>query len=160
MTKAGNSAGTGDFKPATEDFAERVRDSFAKQGMMATLGAELGEIEPGFYEIRMPYADAVAQQHGYIHGGAIATIADSAGGYAGLTLFDADDGILTVEFKLNLIAPAKGEMLIACGHVVKPGRTLTVTRADVVAVENGRETTCAVMQQTLMRIVGRDGVTG
>lgn len=160
MTEGANSAGTAGFEPATENYAERVHESFAKQGMMATLGAELGRIEPGFCEIRLPYADAVAQQHGFVHGGAIATIADSAGGYAGFTLFGADDGILTVEFKLNLVAPAKGEMLIARGEVVKPGRTLTVTRADVVAVEDGIETTCAVMQQTLMRIVGRDDVTG
>jgi len=108
----------------------------------------------------LPYSDDVSQQHGFFHGGAIGTIADSAGGYAAFSLMSADDGVLTVEYKLNLMAPADGELLIARGRVVRPGRTLTVTRAEVAVVKDGRERPCAAMQQTMMRIVGRADVVG
>ena len=111
-------------------------------------------------EIELPYSDAVSQQHGFFHGGVIGTIADSAGGYAAFGLMDAEDGILTVEYKLNLMAPADGDLLIARGRVVRPGRTLTVARAEVGVVKDGVEVACAAMQQTLMRIVGRAGVSG
>ncbi len=138
------------FKPRTPDFERIVRDSFARQGFMATLGAELVSVEPGRAEITAPYSDAIAQQHGYFHGGAIGAIADSAGGYAGFSLMPADATVLTVEYKLNIVAPGRGERLVARGEVIRPGRTLTVTRADVFAVEDGAETLCATMQQTLI----------
>ncbi len=139
-----------DFETRNPDFERVVRDSFARQGFMGTLGAELVLVAPGRTEIAIPYQDAIAQQHGYFHGGAIGAIADTAGGYAAFTLIPEGMTILTVEYKLNIVAPGKGERLIARGHVVRPGRTLTVTRADVFAVTGGEEKLCAIMQQTLM----------
>jgi uncharacterized protein (TIGR00369 family) len=149
-----------DFKVKDPDFEARVRTSFASQGIMDHIGAELRKIEPGYCEIELPYSDAVSQQHGFFHGGVIGTIADSAGGYAAFSLMDADDEVLTVEYKLNLMALALGERLIARGRVLRPGKTLTVCRAEVAVLKDGKETACAAMQQTMMRIVGRDNVTG
>ena len=149
-----------DFTATDPDFAERVRKSFDAQGIMDHIGATLTLIEPGVCEIELPYSDAVSQQHGFFHGGVIGTIADSAGGYAAFGLMDAEDGILTVEYKLNLMAPADGDLLVARGQVVRVGRTLTVARAEVGVVKNGVEVACAAMQQTLMRIVGRAEVGG
>ena len=149
-----------DFEATDPDFAERVRKSFDAQGIMDHIGATLTLIEPGVCEIELPYSDAVSQQHGFFHGGVIGTIADSAGGYAAFGLMDAEDGILTVEYKLNLMAPADGDLLVARGQVVRAGRTLTVARAEVGVVKNGVEVACAAMQQTLMRIVGRAQVGG
>ena len=148
------------FTATDPDFAERVRKSFDAQGIMDHIGATLTLIEPGVCEIELPYSDAVSQQHGFFHGGVIGTIADSAGGYAAFGLMDAEDGILTVEYKLNLMAPADGDLLVARGQVVRAGRTLTVARAEVGVVKNGVEVACAAMQQTLMRIVGRAEVGG
>ena len=149
-----------DFTATDPDFAERVRKSFDAQGIMDHIGATLTLIEPGVCEIELPYLDAVSQQHGFFHGGVIGTIADSAGGYAAFGLMDAEDGILTVEYKLNLMALADGDLLVARGQVVRAGRTLTVARAEVGVVKNGVEVACAAMQQTLMRIVGRAEVGG
>ncbi len=149
-----------DFAATDPDFAERVRKSFDAQGIMDHIGATLTLIEPGVCEIELPYSDAVSQQHGFFHGGVIGTIADSAGGYAAFGLMDAEDGILTVEYKLNLMALADGDLLVARGQVVRAGRTLTVVRAEVGVVKNGVEVVCAAMQQTLMRIVGRAEVGG
>ena len=148
------------FTATDPDFAERVRKSFDAQGIMDHIGATLTLIEPGVCEIGLPYSDAVSQQHGFFHGGVIGTIADSAGGYAAFGLMDAEDGILTVEYKLNLMALADGDLLVARGQVVRAGRTLTVARAEVGVVKNGVEVACAAMQQTLMRIVGRAEVGG
>ncbi|MBT6095864.1 MAG: PaaI family thioesterase [Rhodospirillaceae bacterium] len=152
--------GDTDFAPATENYAERVRESFSKQGMMSHMGAEVTEVRPGYCEVVLPHRPEILQQHGFFHGGALASIVDTAGGYAAFSLFDADDGILTVEFKINCLAPARGEKLLARGEVVKLGRTLTVTKGEVIAVEDGNETVCGLMQQTLMRITGRDSVKG
>ena len=127
---------------------------------MGHIGARLGSVRPGYCEIELPYSEAVSQQHGFFHGGVIGTIADSAGGYAAFGLMDAEDGILTVEYKLNLMALADGDLLVARGQVVRAGRTLTVARAEVGVVKNGVEVACAAMQQTLMRIVGRAEVGG
>ena len=149
-----------DFTATDPDFAERVRKSFDAQGIMDHIGATLTLIEPGVCEVELPYSDAVSQQHGFFHGGVIGTIADSAGGYAAFGLMDAEDGILTVEYKLNLMAPADGDLLVARGQVVRAGRTLTVSRAEVGVIKNGVEVACAAMQQTLMRIVGRAEVGG
>ena len=137
-----------------------LRESFAKQGIMTHIGAEMGAISPGRCEIKLPYSADVSQQHGFFHGGVVGTIADSAGGYASFILMAAGDGILTVEYKLNLMAPADGDLLIARGQVMRPGRIITVASADVFVVKDGEETLCAVMQQTLMRIVGRADVSG
>ncbi len=148
------------MKTATADYEAMVRESFAKQGMMAHIGAAVAEVRPGFCEIHMAHRPELLQQHGLFHGGATASILDTAGGYAAFSLMEPGDGILTVDFTINLTAPADGEKLIARGEVVKPGRTLSVTRAEAVVVKDGVETTCAIMQQTLMRIVGRGDVSG
>jgi uncharacterized protein (TIGR00369 family) len=134
--------------PAWED---RVRTSFAKQGAMRLLGAELSEVAPGHCVIELPFRDVLAQQHGFFHAGITSAIADSAGGYAALTLFTADSEVLTVEFKINLIAPANGSRLIADANVVRTGRTLTVATVDVSVERNGARIPCALMQQTLIR---------
>ncbi len=136
-------------------FAERVRASFARQRVMTLLGATVEAIDVGRCAIRLPYREDLTQQHGYVHGGIVGTIADSAAGYAGMTLAAADTGVLTVEYKLNLMAPASGEALVARGEVVRPGRTLIVTRADVFAVRGGEEHHCATLVQTLMVVTGR-----
>ena len=143
------------FVPADPDYARRVRASFDRQGAMRTIGAGLETIAPGYCAITLTPTPAVAQQHGFVHAGIVAAIVDSAGGYAGFTLFPADASVLTVEFKLNLMAPAQGERLIAEGFVVKSGRTLTITRGEVHAESGGRRTLVALMQQTLMTMHGR-----
>jgi len=146
--------------PADPGFEQRTRASFARQGAMAHLGAVLGRVEPGRVEISMPFRPELSQQHGFFHAGMIATIADSAGGYAGFTLFPADAGVLTVEFKLNLLAAADGEHAIAQGEVIRSGRTLTVCRIDAFVEKQGKRTHCATGTQTLMCLVGRAGVKG
>ena len=138
-----------DFQPADDQFAARVRDSFAKQGVMAFMGAALPVVEPGYCEIHLPFKPELSQQHGFFHGGVIGMIADSAAGYAGYSLMAADAGVLTIEYKMNIVAPGDGDMLIAEGTVIKPGRTITVTKADVFAVKHGKRKLCATMLQTL-----------
>jgi uncharacterized protein (TIGR00369 family) len=143
------------FAPKNPDFADRVRDSFARQGAMALLGAEIVFLEAGLCDIAVDFRPEVSQQHGFFHGGIVATIADSAGGYAAFSLMPADATVLTVEYKINLLAPAQGTRLIARGRVAKPGRTLTVAHVDVVVVRDGVEHACATMLQTLMSMAGR-----
>ena len=152
--------GISDFTVRDPDFAARVQKSFDAQGVMRHIGALMVAVRPGFCEIELPYSDEVSQQHGFFHGGIIGTIADNAGGYAALSLMDAEDGVLTVEYKLNLMVPADGARLLARGQVIRPGRTLTVTRAEVSVFKDGTETVCAAMQQTIMRIVGRSDIIG
>ncbi|RZT76286.1 uncharacterized protein (TIGR00369 family) [Azospira oryzae] len=141
--------------PSDPDFATRVRDSFHRQQAMALIGATMPVVEAGYTEIHLPHKPEVTQQHGFIHGGVVGMIADSAAGYAANTLTPADASVLTVEYKMNLLAPADGELLIAQGTVLKYGRTLTVTRAEVFAVKDGKKTLCAVMQQTIMTMHGK-----
>jgi uncharacterized protein (TIGR00369 family) len=136
-------------------FSERVRDSFARQGAMALIGARLEALRPGYCALTLTPRPETSQQHGYVHAGILATLVDSAGGYAGYTLFPADSSVLTVEFKLNLLAPAQGDRIIAEGFVVKSGRTLTITRGEVHAERNGERTLVAIMQQTLMTMRGK-----
>jgi uncharacterized protein (TIGR00369 family) len=143
------------FEPADPRYAERVRASFARQGAMRLVGAELLEVAPGYCAIALIPRPEVAQQHGYVHAGVVAAIVDSAGGYAGFTLFPTDASVLTVEYKLNLLAPATGDRLIAEGFVVKPGRTLVITRGEVHAELDGTRTLVALMQQTLMIMRGK-----
>lgn len=142
------------FEPRDPDYEARVRESFSRQPLMRLLGAELSELGPGRCEIRLPYRRELTQQHGYFHAGIVATIVDNAGGYAGYTLMPADSSVLTVEFKLNLLAPADGELLVAEGHVVKPGRNLVICTGEVYVHKAGRVTHCATMQQTLMTMHG------
>lgn len=136
-------------------FAQRVRDSFARQGAMRHIGAEIVALEPGYCAIALPTRAELTQQHGYVHAGMIGAIVDTAGGYAGYTLFPEDASVLTVEFKVNLVAPAHGERLVAEGFVVKPGRTLAITRGEVHAERGGSRTLVALMQQTLMVMHGK-----
>ncbi len=137
------------------DCESRVRASFDRQGLMRHLGAELTEVAPGFAKIQMPFSQAVTQQHGYFHAGATSAIADSAGGYAGYTLFPEGSSVLTIEFKINLVAPAQGDYLEATGKVVKSGRTLTICQLEVHAVREHERTLVAVGQQTLICMHGK-----
>lgn len=146
------------FVPVDPLFEPRTRASFARQGAMAHLGAALERVEAGRVEISMPFRPELSQQHGFFHAGMIATIADSAGGYAGFTLFPAEAGVLTVEFKINLLAAADGERAVAVGEVIRSGRTLTVCRIDAYVDKEGRRTHCATGLQTLMCLIGRAGV--
>jgi uncharacterized protein (TIGR00369 family) len=143
------------FAPPNPDYATRVRASFDRQGAMKLIGARLAEVRPGYCSIELPYREDLTQQHGYVHAGIVSAIADSAGGYAGFTLFPADASVLTVEYKLNLIAPAAGERLVAEAEVIRPGRTLTITRGEVYAEADGKRRLCAIMQQTLIVLSGK-----
>ncbi len=144
------------FLPRDPNFDARCRDSFSRQPFMAHLGASLVELRPGFAEIRLPFAPFVRQQHGYVHGGAIASVLDSAAGYAAFSLMPADATVLTVEYKLNFVNPGEGEAVIARGRVVKSGRTLSVVQADAYARTGGKEVLIATSIQTLMALLGRD----
>lgn len=143
----------------TETAVARVRSSFARQGLMRTLGATLGDISPGFVEILLQPSAAISQQHGFVHAGAVSAVADTAAGYAGLSLMPAGHGVLTAEFKINLIAPAVGDRIVAQGKVVKAGRTLTIAQAEVFAESSGQRKLVAVLTATLMAIADRDGIT-
>lgn len=147
---------TASFEFGTPDASERVRASFARQGAMATIGATLDAVEPGYCAISLRPHAGITQQHGYVHAGIVSAIVDSAGGYAGFSLFPAGASVLTVEFKVNLLAPAEGDRVVAEGFVVKPGRTLCITRGEVHAEHGGRRKLVALMQQTLMVMNGRD----
>jgi uncharacterized protein (TIGR00369 family) len=137
-------------------FADEVRRSFAKQAIMGLIGGELIRVEPGVVEIQLPYRPDLTQQDGYVHAGIVATIADSACGYAAYTLMPPESEVLAVEFKVNLLRPAKGEMFLARAEVIKPGRTLTVVRADVFATSgNDQWQLIATMQGTMMRLPRR-----
>lgn len=143
------------FTASDPAFESRVRASFERQGIMRLLGARMTRVEAGRVEIELPYRADLTQQHGYFHAGATSTIADSAGGYAGYTLFPADSTVLTVEYKINLIAPAEGEKIVAIGQVKKAGRSLTVCDLEVLAVKGGVARPCAYGLQTLMCLAGR-----
>ncbi|MBL0124271.1 MAG: PaaI family thioesterase [Betaproteobacteria bacterium] len=136
-------------------FAERIHASFERQHAMQLIQATLPVVEHGRTEIHLPHWQGVEQQHGFVHGGVVGMIADSAAGYASMTMVPPSATVLTVEYKMNLVAPADGEKLIARGQVVRAGRTLIVTKAEVFAVKEGKETLCALMQQTIMVMHGK-----
>jgi uncharacterized protein (TIGR00369 family) len=144
------------FQPRNPDWELTVRGSFSRQKVMKLIGAEMGVLTPGHCEIRLPFRDDLTQQNGFFHAGITGTIVDSAGGYAGLTVMPPGAEVLTVEFKLNLLAPADGEYLVAEGEVLKSGRNLVITRGEVYAIRNGKATHCATMQQTLMTMHARE----
>ena len=146
------------FLPADAGFADRVHASFARQAAMATIGATLARVDAGEVAIELPWSAGLTQQHGFLHAGMVAAALDSACGYAGYTLMPADAGILTIEYKINLLAPAKGQRFRMVGTVVKPGRTVTVTEGRAYAIDDGREKLIATMGATLMTILGRDDV--
>jgi len=131
-------------------FAEEIKRSFTQQTVMNLIGAELTRVEAGLVEITLPYRADLAQQHGYLHAGIVTTIADSACGYAAYSLMPRNSDVLSVEFKVNLLRPAKGEMFSAVAEVVKSGKTLTVVRADVFAIDEGRRDLIATMQGTMI----------
>lgn len=142
--------------PPDPNYAARVRASFDKQKLMSTLGATLESVSAGAVTIRLPFRDDLTQQHGFLHAGAIASVADSACGYAALSLMPAEAGVLSIEFKINMLSPAKGDALIARGEVIRAGRKIMVCRADVVSITGTEEKLVAAMQGTM---IVADGVS-
>lgn len=151
---------TARFTPQDPDFAARVADSFGRQAAMATLGIRLAGVAPGLVELEMPYRADLTQQHGFVHAGVVTAALDSACGYAAFSLMDPAAAVLTVEFKVNLLAPARGARFRFRADVLKPGRTLTVAEAKAYAVDDdGGETLVASMTGTLMALYERKGVS-
>ena len=138
------------FKSLDSDFESRIRASFDRQMVMQTIGARLDRIGPGEVRIELPFNPALTQQHGYLHAGIVGIIVDSACGYAAYTLMPAESEVLSVEYKINFISPAKGQRFVAIGRVVKPGRTLTVCAGDVWAHADGERKLVATMQSTMI----------
>lgn len=139
------------YQASNPGFVEEVRQSFGKQTIMDLIGASLTTVEPGVIEITLPYRADLTQQHGYVHAGIVTAIADTACGYAAYTLMPPESDVLAVEFKVNLLRPAKGKLFVARAEVLKPGKTLTVVRADVTA----EGSLVATMQGTMMRLPKR-----
>lgn len=148
------------LEPADEAYAERVRSSFARQTIMDTIGARLVWIAPGEVEIEMPFRADLTQQHGFVHAGIVAAIADSACGYAAYSLMPAGAAVLSIEFKLNLLAPATGERLVAKARVLRAGRNITACLAEVFAHHAGEERAVATMLGTMMTVHERPGLDG
>jgi uncharacterized protein (TIGR00369 family) len=139
---------------------ERVRESFARQGLMATLGARLARVQPGEVDVELSFEERLTQQHGYLHAAALTAVLDSACGYAALTLMPEEAAVLTVEYKVNLLAPAAGERFLARGRVVRAGRTLTVCRGDAVAFVGDDERHVVTMTATMMAVGLQNGSAG
>lgn len=131
---------------------QRIEDSFNRQSAMKLIHAVMPVIENGYTEIHLPHWDGIEQQHGFIHGGVVGMIADSAAGFAAMSVTNGTASVLTVEYKMNMLTPAKGDSLIAQGKVIRAGRTIIVTTAEVFACFNGAKTLCALMQQTIMAL--------
>lgn len=144
------------FEPRDPDWEQRVRASIARQAFMTMLGAEIAHLAPGAVDLALPFRRELTQQHGFFHAGTTTTLADSAAGYAALSLYPRGTGVLTTEFKLNLLNPGKGERLIARGRVIKPGRTLTICRGDVYGIEGERETHVATGLFSMICLEGLD----
>lgn len=138
--------------PTDPKYKDRVRASFEKQGVMSTIGANMVTIEPGKVEIDFAYRESLTQQHDYIHAGIITTVVDSACGYAAYTLMPIDSEVLTIEYKVNFMSPAKGERFKAIGRVVKSGRIISVCSGDVIAIEKDKEKIVATMLATMMMV--------
>jgi uncharacterized protein (TIGR00369 family) len=144
-----------ELEPAAPEIQARIRASFERQSLMRHLGARIGHVGPGCVRIVLPSRPELTQQHGYVHAGATSAIADSAGGYAAFTLFPEDTAVLTVEYKINFLAPAVGDHIEAVGTVLKSGRTLTVCQLEVFAVDGPTRSLVAAGQQTLICVQGR-----
>lgn len=140
------------YTPKDPAFADRVLHSFQRQAFMEYIGAQLVTIEPGFCEIHVPYRPELTQQHGFFHAGIVGTIADNTAGYAAYSLMEKDSSILTVEFKLNLLSTAAGDLLIGKSSVLKYGKTLTVCRSDIYIVKGDKHKLCAASQSTLIEL--------
>ncbi len=151
---------TKELRPADDGYAERVRESVLRQQALATIGTRLEEVTPGAVTLAFEYQQHLTQQHGFIHAGILATVLDSACGYAAYSLMPADAGVLTIEFKINLLSPARGERFVAHGRVAKPGRTITVAQGDLYGAGPDGEKHVASMTATIMTIAGRDDVRG
>jgi len=143
------------FEVTDPNYERRVRQSFSQQGLMKHLGARLTELKPGMAELRADHREELTQQHGYFHAGVSSSLADVACGYAAYTLMPEDSSVLTVEYKINLMAPAEGQELIARARVVRSGRTLKVCAADVFARKGATETHCATVLATMMSLAGK-----
>ncbi|MDH7444391.1 PaaI family thioesterase [Aquimarina sp. 2201CG14-23] len=141
-----------DFTPKTTKYKQKVEDSFDRQKFMEFISAKLVKVTPGYCEIHIPYNNNLTQQHGFFHAGIIGTLADNTAGYAGFSLMEESSSILTVEFKLNLMSPADGDLLISRSNVLKNGRTLTICRPEVYIVKDGKEKLCAASQSTLIEL--------
>ena len=150
---------TPEYKPKDPQFESRVRQSFARQLVMSTIGAELDRVEPGAVEIRLPFRQDLTQQHGFVHAGIIATVADSSCGYA-LSLMPAEAAVLSVEFKINLLRTASGESFVARGWVLKPGRNLMTCASDVFAIDAAGERLISTMLATIMIVIDRPELDG
>jgi uncharacterized protein (TIGR00369 family) len=146
------------FQPQDPSYEQRVRSSFERQQAMKTIGAVLAQVEPGRVVIELPYSQALTQQHGFMHAGMIATALDSACGYAAFSLMAHDAAVLTIEYKINLVAPGKGQLFRMEGEVIRPGRTITVVEGRAYAIDDGKDKLIATMTATEMAIVGRDDV--
>ena len=142
----------------TEAMLARVRASFDRQAMMSTLGVEVTSVEPGRVEMSLPHDDLFTQQHGFLHAGAVASVLDTACGYAAFSVMPADAAVLTASYTINLLAPAAGERFTITGEVVRAGRTLIVCRGEAFA--DGDKRPFAVMQATLTAVFGRPGISG
>ena len=146
-------------QPQDPDFDQRVRASFARQAFMATIGARIVSIAPGEVVLELAFDQSLTQQHGFLHAGVVAALADNACGFAALSLMQPGAAVMSVEFKVNLMAPAAGTFFRAAGRVIRAGRTLTVCSAEVVAADGDREKVVAVMQATMMSMKGRPGLS-
>jgi uncharacterized protein (TIGR00369 family) len=143
------------FQPQDPEYESRVRASFARQRVMLTIGARMGRVAPGEVEIELPYRADLTQQHGFLHAGIVTTILDSACGYAAFSLMPADASVLSVEYKVNFVAPARGRLMIARGRVTKPGRAISVCAGDVFAAGDAGETLVATMLATMIALYDR-----
>lgn len=149
-----------ELQPPDKEFAGRVRASFDRQPAMGLLGARLARVEPGAVEIELPFRADLTQQHGFMHAGIVTTALDTACGYAAYSLMPADAAVLSVEFKVNLLAPARGELLRVRAEVKRAGRTITVCAADAFALSGGQSKVVATMLATMMTIQGRANLAG
>lgn len=148
------------FEAIDPAYESRVRESFSRQTVMSTIGAKMTVVSPGFVEIELPFRSDLSQQHGFIHAGIVTTICDSACGYAAFSLMPADASVLTVEFKVNLLSPAKGDVIIARGRVTRPGKTITVCAGDVFARIDDDEKVIATMLATMICLRDRTDMPG
>ena len=140
------------FQPSDPNYESRIRTSFNKQEIMKTIGAKLVKVLPGEVHIEFSFMESLTQQHGYIHAGVITSVVDSACGYAAHTLMSADSEVLTIEYKVNFMFPAKGDRFKGIGRVLKPGRNITVCSGDVIAFDNGKEKIIATMLATMISV--------
>lgn len=139
-----------EFKPKSKNFKKKVEESFERQKFMSFINAKLVDVKPGYCEIQVPYHSNLTQQHDFFHAGIVGTIADNAAGYAAFSLMAENSSVLTVEYKINLVAPAKGEFLLGKAKVIKNGRTLTICQSEVFACEKKTQKLCAIAQVTIM----------